>query len=102
MQKEVKEDGPEAARSKKEEDPQKKVEEEKKEVKEGPKKEGRSGLQINANQMQLAVLMAIIAKARAQEEVMTRRRTLEVLGDWLHLAGCAGHALPEKISRMAL
>ena len=66
VQKEVKEDGPEAARSKKEEYTQKKVEEEKKEEKERPKKEGRSGLQINANQMQLAVLMAIIAKARAQ------------------------------------
>ena len=64
--KEAKEDGPEAARPKKEEDQGKDPGEDKKEVKEGPKEAGRSGLQINANQMQLAVLMAIIAKARAQ------------------------------------
>ena len=57
----LKEDGLRAVRPREEEDQGKEPKEEKKEV-----EEGRSGLQINANQMQLAVLMAIIAKARAQ------------------------------------
>ena len=74
--KEAKEDCPGAARLKKdglgairpreEEDQGKESKEEKKEIKEIPKEENHSGLQINANQMQLAILMAIIAKVRTQ------------------------------------